>query len=100
MGDLNKWWCVHSGGLEDQVHLMRPDANAMNRISETPASGQEEASAVAAPDVAVVAASTLSMVKAILAETMKLHSQGGPTSGATYKTCDRNQINEWGQFAK
>jgi hypothetical protein len=76
MGDLNKWWCVHSGGLEDQVHLMRPDANAMNCISETPASGQEEASVAAA-------ASTLSMVKAILTKIMKLHSQGGPTSGAT-----------------
>jgi hypothetical protein len=83
MGDLNKWWCVHSGGLEDEVHLMRPDANAMNCISETPASGQEEASASAAPAVVAAAASTLSMVKAILTKIMKLHNQGGPTSGVT-----------------
>ena len=76
---------------------MRPYANPMNRISETPASGEEEASAAAAPTVAA-AASTLSLVKAILTKTMKLPSQGGPTSGATCERRDRNQMMKWGNL--
>ena len=84
MGDLNKWWCVHSGGLEDEVHLMRLHADPMKHISEARASGEEEAFAAAAP---AATASTLSLVKAILTKTMKLPSQGGPTSGMTCKKC-------------